>query len=685
MAYNIFIIILILAGIGYLGYRYYKTLTKESSDEYEDIGDSGMDIESLRNTVAREFANQLKSDFKERNQSRKEYEAARRKKALLMANLKEAAYGNVKAKRAIKLMIRNMLTSEQLKIGVNEENIDGIIPFNNYEELSDIDKFEIVTFICSNKLINKTTGKLYRKAGFLAALKKYDLLKAVPVKGEMIYDFTSQKLDFLYNELIKEYPLDFNSKLEILTQRVFEMYKGLGIVDILFETNIDEVAAGLSGIPKGSYEIETEGLDALFSYQSVWCILSGNKTRFSCLDFGSQQELERVVTNIYKYGANKTLSKKTGYVISTMNNGSRVVVWQPPFANGYAFIARKFDSTESIAPENLIKGKNNIIPITLMKWFIKGEKTIPITGDQGTGKSTMLKSLIRFINPNFAIRVQEIAAELNLNYCYPNRNIVAFQETEHVKSQEGLNLQKKSSGDVNIIGEVTEAIQANYVIQTSMIASRFTMFTGHHKTAYDLIMGFANNLLDPVCGIYREKKEAVEMAAKVLNIDCHLANVKGKRFMERITEIIPDYDFRYPTDIDPLKYTHEDDEKEYFRRMTDRIPFTTVNLMRYDIERDEFILEHLPSKKMMAEIIEKLDRKEEAEFKKDMKMLVEIAKQAKKEREAEALRTKRNESMGKAKKNMENFLDPDFFEDIVEPLDELDGEPPCSGNFQPAY
>lgn len=70
---------------------------------------------------------------------------------------------------------------------------------------------------------------------------------------------------------------------------------------------------------------------------------------------------------------------------------------------------------------------------------------------------------------------------------------------------------------------------------------------------------------------------------------------------------------------------------------------------------------------------------------KDMKMLVEIAKQAKKEREAEALRTKRNESMGKAKKNMENFLDPDFFEDIVEPLDELDGEPPCSGNFQPAY
>ena len=172
-------------------------------DEYEDIGESGTDIETLKNIVAREFANQLKSDFKERNQSRKEYEAARRKKALLKANLKEAAHGNVRAKRAIKLMIRNMLTSEQLKIGINEENIDEIIPFNNYSELSDRDKFEIVTFICFNKYVNAETGKLYRKAGFLAALKKYDLLSPVQIRGEMVYDLTSEKLDFLYQKLIK--------------------------------------------------------------------------------------------------------------------------------------------------------------------------------------------------------------------------------------------------------------------------------------------------------------------------------------------------------------------------------------------------------------------------------------------------------------------------------------------------
>ena len=151
--------------------------------------------------------------------------------------------------------------------------------------------------------------------------------------------------------------------------------------------------------------------------------------------------------------------------------------------------------------------------------------------------------------------------------------------------------------------------------------------------------------------------------------------------MERITEILPDYDFRYPSEKDPDKYDYIADMKEYFRRVTDRIPFTAIDLMKYDKDRDEFILLHLPSEKTMKEIMEKLDRKEEAAFKKEMQMLLKVATQAKKEHEAEALKAKADDKIKQAKKNMENFLDPDIFEDVVEPADELDGFPP----LQPAY
>ena len=355
-------------------------------------------------------------------------------------------------------------------------------------------------------------GQPYKQNGFARIIKDYRLTDPIIVNGERMYDFNNERLDYVFEDVIKNYELTFNDKLEILSQRIFEMYKGFGVADMLFDTGIDEVDAGLSGVPKDGYEITTSAKNLTYTYQSIWIMVGGIKLRMSCLSFGSQEELVRVTNNIYKYGANKVLSRKTGYVVSTMKNGSRIVTFRPPFGNTYGFLARKFDSTPSIAPEDLIKGNNAIIALTLIKWLIKGQRNIGITGAQGTGKSTMLKSLIRYIDPSFSLRIQEISAELNLNYAYPYRNIISFQETESIKSQEGLNFQKKTSGDVNIIGEVAEAAQANFVVQTAMVASLFAMFTHHAKTAYDFVMAIANNLLDPECGIYREKKEAVEMA-----------------------------------------------------------------------------------------------------------------------------------------------------------------------------
>lgn len=54
------------------------------------------------------------------------------------------------------------------------------------------------------------------------------------------------------------------------------------------------------------------------------------------------------------------------------------------------------------------------------------------------------------------------------------------------------------------------------------------------------ILSLANNLLElEVC---KTQKEAVEMVADAVNIDCHLIEVNGNRYIERITEIIPNKD-----------------------------------------------------------------------------------------------------------------------------------------------
>lgn len=638
MVFNTLVILGIISGIGFGGYKYIMSMAMVSeNDQFED---DYTDVATLTRKISEQFSMMLKQDIRERNMTRYDYEQSQRRKAEIRMNLKEAAYGNANAKKAIKAYITGMLLSEDLGFGVNEKTINEIIPFENVEELHSRDKFEILLYIYSNYVReiddDGNEGKILGKNGlaqifrdFMCEKDEYGRptkkLKTTYVKigeiEEKMYDFTSEMLDEIFNEVYAEQTLSFTDKVAILAQRIFSNYKGFGVIDVLFDTSVDEIDGGISGVSKDGYDIESK--NQVFSYQSIWITLFGNKIRLSCLSFGSQEELIRVTQNIYKYGANKVLDRDKGYVVSTMKNGSRITVMRPPFASSYAFFARKFDSTPSVKPEKLIGGfdahyGNIQIPLTIIQWLIKGERTGGITGAQATGKSTMLKSLISFISPRYSIRVQEISAELNLQYTYPNRNIVSFQETETINSQEGINLAKKTNADITIIGELAEAVQATYVIQTAQVASLQSLFTHHAKTSYDFITAIADNLLDPTYGIYNDKKEAIEKTAEVLNFDIHLANRKGTRYMERITEIIPTKASDYPTEKNK-KASHEDDEREYWKRTTDRELFKTVNLVEF--HDGNFYMTHMPSKELMDSIVERLSLKEEKDFYNDMKML----------------------------------------------------------------
>ena len=60
-------------------------------------------------------------------------------------------------------------------------------------------------------------------------------------------------------------------------------------------------------------------------------------------------------------------------------------------------------------------------------------------------------AMIENIYETMNIRVQETAFELHLRKIYPTRNILTFRETDTISGQEGLDVQKKTDGSVNII------------------------------------------------------------------------------------------------------------------------------------------------------------------------------------------------------------------------------------------
>lgn len=488
-----------------------KSLVRLSGDyevcmEKEELG-----IDNLTEMVSKEFNGILRANLYEVSLSEEELHNLRKNKRELRNNLKNCGIGDSSAKRYVKSVIKGILTD---KIGINPENINCVLPFDNEVRLSVYDKFQICLYFKKKLLGCDALVEMFEEYGFLEPVKCEE--------EEFRYEISSEDISEIYAR--EFYPMDFLDKLDIVTQRIYENYKGLGIIDEIRDMKIDGVSGGVSG---------KEG-----TYNNVWIFVKGRNIWLSFLDFRTENELKRVCMNIYRYGHPGQLSMTKGFIVNEMKDHSRVVVVRPPFAESYAFFVRKFDTIESKELRELIIDENSECVIETLKWIVRGCQVTGITGAQGCGKTTLLMALIRYIHPSFTLRIQEMAFELHLREVYENRNILTFQETDFITGQQGLDLQKKTDGTVNILGEVATAEVASWLVQMSMVGSMFTMFTHHAKTTEALVKYMRNSLMSD--GGFKSESIATEQVVFSIRFDVHMnKDISGHRFIERITEIVP--------------------------------------------------------------------------------------------------------------------------------------------------
>ena len=428
-------------------------------------------------------------------------------------------------------------------------------------------------------------------------IKKYNLATLKYVEGDMkpSYVITENEIEDIYEK--ENLILSFTDKLAVVVQRIYQYYKGYSSIDEVRDMNIDGVSGGVSGLPEGflSQVAQTDGdyLEQVAEHKvpracdSIWIFFQGKSIRLAFLSFGTEAELKRVCQNIYKYNNPGQLSDTNGYKINEMKDGSRVVVVRPSFSETWAFFVRKFDVKRSTL-EQWFKGENGCDEsIELLKYLVKGARIISITGEQGCGKTTMLMGMIENIYETMNIRVQETAFELHLRKIYPTRNILTFRETETISGQEGLDVQKKTDGSVNIIGEVATDPVASWMIQAAQVASKFTLFTHHAKTFPNLVTALRNSMLRT--GVFKNEKTAEEQVVQVLNFDIHLAkDFRGKRYIERITECVPieekneyTFDHRKEKTLEGKFDKFFDNATRYFEKVTDRQLYTYRNILEY--------------------------------------------------------------------------------------------------------
>ena len=600
-----------------------RFIAKRQNEEIEDqirVDDRTYTLETMISFVKKRLDEITKINLYDIGLSEEELKRRKNKKYELKKALKGCTYGDVNDKKYIKELIYDMLYNEY---GVDETNISRAIPFDIPSLLTSQDKFDIILYMYKSEFGYEALTEI---------IKKYNLADLKYIEGESkpSYVITSEEIDEIYEK--ENFALTFQDKLNVVVQRIYQQYKGYSSIDEIRDMNIDGISGGVSGLPE-SFLSQVAQTDADYLGQiaehkvpracdSIWIMFQGKSIRLAFLSFGTEAELKRVCQNIYKFNNPGQLSDTNGYKINEMKDGSRVVVVRPSMSETWAFFVRKFDVKRATL-EQIVKFPGKEETIDLLKYLVKGARIISLTGEQGCGKTTMLMAMIENIYETMNLRITETAFELHLRKIYPTRNILSMRETETISGQACLDVQKKTDGSVNIIGEVATDPVASWMIQSAQVASKFTLFTHHAKTFPDLVTALRNSMLR--AGVFKDERTAEEQVVQVLNFDIHLVkDFRGRRYIERITECIPvedkneyTYDYKKEKTLEGKIEKFMDNATMFFTKTTNRELYKYRNVLEY--HDGTYVLTNPITDRNIKEMLNNMDDNDAEEFKKFVK------------------------------------------------------------------
>lgn len=506
--------------------------------------------------------------------SNEEFDRLYKRKARINEALKNCVHGVDSAKALVIDLIRNFIAGK-----VPPEQITMLLGLDPEGEPSNHVKFEILMYRYKKIYGKKALGEWISKNNFDRERHATNADRA----QDMAYYITVEDLEKSYAE--EKIELDIEEQIDVLAILVYQQYKGFGILDTLREMDINGFNIGTSG------SILSLGDSAKYPKEfrannSVWLYYKGRYIHLRFMNFGTEEEARRIIQLICRWNNPGPLTSKRGFLVNTMYDKSRVLAVRPPVSEYWAVFIRKF-TIDDPSPEYLIikeYTKRGDLAIRLIEFLMRGCITCAVTGRQGSGKTTLMSSIIRYIDPRYTIRVLEMAPELYLREIYPTRNILSLQETTTVTAAECQDALKKSDAAVSIVGEVATDSIAARMIQMGMTASIFTIFSHHANTPKDLVLTLRNSLVND--GGFSNMETAEKQVTDVVKCDIHLDYTPdGKRYIERISEITQLEEGQpYPEyDPDDAENSMNLIRKEYYQRSTDRVGFVTHDILRYDL------------------------------------------------------------------------------------------------------
>lgn len=230
-------------------------------------------------------------------------------------------------------------------------------------------------------------------------------------------------------------------------------------------------------------EIMINGIEGIYLEQK------GRIIRHS-MHFKSREKLEDVIQQIVS-GCNRTVNEASPIVDARLENGSRVnVVLSPVALNGPILTIRRFPEKPIDIDELIAFGAITKEAAAFLERLVKGKYNILISGGTGSGKTTFLNALSKYIPKEERIITIEDNAELQItdipNLVRLETRNANVEGCHEITIRNLIKTSLRMRPDRIIVGEVRgeEAID---MIQCFNTGHDGSMSTGHANSCVDFI------------------------------------------------------------------------------------------------------------------------------------------------------------------------------------------------------
>lgn len=222
---------------------------------------------------------------------------------------------------------------------------------------------------------------------------------------------------------------------------------------------------------------------------------------------------------------------------SRLPDGSRVAAVIPPCSvHGVTLTIRKFSSRQFTVKDLMRMGTLDGELAARLQSYVHDRKNILISGGTGTGKTTLLNALARFIPDQERILLIEDTSELQLQ----KPNLVRFEarraqsDLPAITIRDLLKASLRHRPDRIILGEIRGG-EAFDLLQLLNTGHSGTFSTVHASSAAQALARFTSCVLQS--GIELPYRAIKSNIADSLNILIQLERRPGKRFISEVLEI----------------------------------------------------------------------------------------------------------------------------------------------------